>query len=63
MAPTPEPPLMPDLSTSIGAIEIAILISAIFYGVTLVQTFFYYRTFSQDRFALKALVRMYHLQF
>lgn len=58
MAPTVPPP-MPYLGPTIGAIEIAILVSAVFYGVTLVQTFFYYRTFSQDRFALKALVSVY----
>ncbi|KAG7099912.1 hypothetical protein E1B28_001710 [Marasmius oreades] len=50
------PPLRPDLDLSIGAIEIALNISAFLAGCATIQTYTYYRNFPSDRLFMKVLV-------
>lgn len=44
------------LGPTLGAIELGVLISSVFYGVTCVQTFTYYQKAAKDRLGLKCLV-------
>ena len=43
-----------------GALEIGSQLSSILLGVTIVQTFYYYRTFPEDAWKLKVTVSARH---
>jgi hypothetical protein len=55
-AAAPNPLLNMDLGLSLGAIELGVLFSTLFYGMTLVQGYTYAATCSQDRPWLKIFV-------
>ncbi|XP_006462697.1 hypothetical protein AGABI2DRAFT_119538 [Agaricus bisporus var. bisporus H97] len=47
---------MDTLDSTYGALLIGLTIGAVLYGATLIQTFFYYRTYPKDPITTKALV-------
>ncbi|KAH0582343.1 hypothetical protein H2248_010291 [Termitomyces sp. 'cryptogamus'] len=46
----------PNLSATLGALEIGVLVSIFLFGVVTVQTFTYYKKFPDDRWSLRAFV-------
>jgi hypothetical protein len=57
MASIPSTLSFRDLSPSLGAIENGTLLGVFLFGIETLQTFHYYRNFSQDSKLLKAVVR------
>ncbi|KAF9463770.1 hypothetical protein BDZ94DRAFT_588844 [Collybia nuda] len=49
---------LPPLDDSMGSMLLGVIISAILYGVSLVQTFFYYTSYPKDVWYLKSLVAL-----
>lgn len=47
-----------DLGTTIGALEIGVLVALFLSGVVTVQVWFYFRRYRRDPRGLKVLVRM-----
>ncbi|KAF9459307.1 hypothetical protein BDZ94DRAFT_1048553 [Collybia nuda] len=47
-----------DLSDTLGALLIGVFISAILYGATCLQTFYYFQNYTSDKLLLKLLVTM-----
>ncbi|OCH84547.1 hypothetical protein OBBRIDRAFT_396186 [Obba rivulosa] len=45
-----------DLSTTLGALEIGLILSAVFYGITIIQTYTYYRYSEPDWWPVKLSV-------
>jgi hypothetical protein len=52
----PTLPAVLDLKPTFGWLFIGVLFAGVFYGVTVVQTLFYFHTYPNDRFYLKGLV-------
>ncbi|KAK7691587.1 hypothetical protein QCA50_004986 [Cerrena zonata] len=55
MAPLP-PSSNPDVGPTLGALLIGTMLASIIYGITTLQLFFYFTSYSKDSIALKALV-------
>ncbi|EMD36288.1 hypothetical protein CERSUDRAFT_124214 [Gelatoporia subvermispora B] len=53
VAPGAEPLVISDLDTTLGALEIGVLLSAVFFGITVLQTYTYYRYNENDRPIMK----------
>jgi hypothetical protein len=47
---------MPKLDSSMGAIEIGVLVSTLFYGMAVVQSYTYFASSAPDRTWLKSFV-------
>lgn len=47
---------MPALDSTLGAVELGIVLSSILYGVTTMQAYIYTQTGKKDRFSLRLLV-------
>lgn len=50
------PNLPTSLATTLGAVEIGVMLSAVLYGVTTLQTYIYWQTPNQDKRWLRYLV-------
>lgn len=50
------PALLPTLGTTLGAIEVGVMLAAILYGVTTLQTYIYWQTPKKDKRWLRCLV-------
>ncbi|KAJ3730845.1 hypothetical protein C8R42DRAFT_618423 [Lentinula raphanica] len=48
---------MSDLNSTVGAIEIGNVLATYFFGIITLQTYFYFRTFTNDKPSIKAAVR------
>lgn len=48
--------LPPTLATTLGAIEIGVMLAAVLYGVTTLQTYIYWQTPKRDKLWLRSLV-------